>query len=162
VGWPAGGAGQLPFWVVTPDIRASDADREATADRLRIAAQEGRLEPDELEARLSTAYSAKWASELERLTVDVTPAPPPPAALAPVFARPARRTNGFAIASFVLGLVWMWWLGSALAIVFGHIALKQIHRSPATQSGRGLAIAGLALGYLGALTLLLVVAVSAG
>jgi hypothetical protein len=144
---------------VTPDLRASDADRESTAERLRVAATEGRLDPEELEARLSAAYGARWCSELERLTVDVTP-PAPPAA-PPVFVRAQARTNGFAIASLVLGLLWMWWLGSVLAIVFGHVALKQINRSAGTQSGRGLAIAGLALGYFGTLALLLVVAFAA-
>jgi hypothetical protein len=139
------------------DIRASDADREAAAERLRIAATEGRLEPDELDARLTTAYGSRWVSELERLTVDVTPpAPPAPPPAAPTFVRPAARTNGFAVASFVLGLLWMWWLGSALAVVFGHLALKQIRRSGGAQGGRGLAIAGLSLGYFGAVTLLLV------
>jgi Domain of unknown function (DUF4190)/Domain of unknown function (DUF1707) len=142
-------------YLVGVDIRASDADREATVERLRVAATEGRLEPDELEARLATAYRSRWISELERLTVDVTP-PAPSAPVAPTFVRPAARTNGFAVASFVLGLLWMWWLGSALAVVFGHVALSQIRRSGGAQGGRGLAIAGLSLGYFGALTLLLV------
>jgi Domain of unknown function (DUF4190)/Domain of unknown function (DUF1707) len=146
---------------VTPDLRASDVDREATAERLRIASTEGRLDPDELEARLSAAYGARWCSELERLTVDVTPPAPPAPRTPPAFVRPSVRTNGFAIASLVLGIFWMWWIGSALAIVFGHLALKQIRRSAGTQSGRGLAIAGLALGYFGALTLLFVLAFAA-
>jgi hypothetical protein len=149
------------FLLVTPDVRASDADREATAERLRVAATEGRLDADELEARLSAAYGSRWCSELERLTIDVTPPPPAPPP-APMFVRPTVRTNGFAIASFVLGLVWMWWIGSVLAIVFGHVALSQIHRSGGTQSGRALAIAGLVLGYFGATTLLAVLAWAVG
>src|SRR5437879_6309887 len=56
-------------------------------------------------------------------------------------------TNGLAIASLVLGILWIFWLGSILAVVFGHVALGQIRRSK--QSGRGLAIAGLTLGWLG-------------
>ena len=36
-----------------PSLRASDADREAVTERLREAAGEGRLEPDELEDRLA-------------------------------------------------------------------------------------------------------------
>jgi hypothetical protein len=39
-------------------IRASDAEREADALRLRTAAGEGRLEPDELEERLGLALGA--------------------------------------------------------------------------------------------------------
>ncbi|MGZ4611582.1 MAG: DUF4190 domain-containing protein [Kineosporiaceae bacterium] len=69
------------------------------------------------------------------------------------YAYPPRRTSGFAIASFVLSLVWMFWLGSVLAVVFGHIALTEMRRDPGV-GGRGLAIAGLVIGYA-ALALLL-------
>jgi Domain of unknown function (DUF4190)/Domain of unknown function (DUF1707) len=136
----------------TPDLRASDADREATGERLRTAALEGRLDPAELDERMSAAYAARWCSELAALTADVTPAPAPPAR--PTFVRVQGPTNGFAIASMVVGLFWMWWIGSVLAIVFGHVALNQIARSG--QAGRGLAITGLVLGYLGLATLLAV------
>jgi hypothetical protein len=61
----------------------------------------------------------------------------------------SARTNGFAIASLVLGLIWIYWVGSILAIVFGHVAIRQIARSGDQESGRGMAIAGLILGYLG-------------
>jgi hypothetical protein len=140
----------------TPDLRASDADREATAERLRIAALEGRLDPSELDERMSAAYAARYCSELARLTGDVTPPAPPPALPArPTFARASSSTNGLAVASLLLGVFWLWWLGSALAVVFGHVALGQIARTG--QSGRGMAIAGLALGYVGIAMLILVV-----
>ncbi len=61
----------------------------------------------------------------------------------------AINVNGFAIASMVLGIVWIYWIGSILAIVFGHIALRQIKESNGHRSGRGMAIAGLVLGYVG-------------
>ena len=137
-------------------LRASDADREACAERLRVAAMEGRLDSDELEARMEAAYGARWCHQLDTLTLDVTPAPPPMPAVRPAFVRPAKRTNGFAIASLVTAVFWMWWLGSAAAIVLGHVALRQINRSGGRQTGRGLAITGLALGYFGLLTLALV------
>jgi hypothetical protein len=54
-----------------PELRASDAERERTADVLRQAAAEGRLEVDELEERLHTTYAARTHKELERLTADV-------------------------------------------------------------------------------------------
>ncbi|MEU5880390.1 DUF4190 domain-containing protein [Spirillospora sp. NPDC047279] len=63
--------------------------------------------------------------------------------------RPAG-TNGLAIASLVLGILWLCWIGSIVAIVTGFIALGQIRRTG--QSGRGLAIAGIVLGVLGVLT----------
>jgi hypothetical protein len=140
----------------SPGLRASDADREAAAERLRTAALEGRLDPIELDERMTAAYGARWCSELAELTGDVTPAPAPPAQLArPTFVRRQASTNGLAIASLVVGLCWMWWIGSVLAFVFGHVALGQISRTG--QSGRGLAIAGLVLGYLGLASLLVTI-----
>jgi hypothetical protein len=137
------------------ELRASDADREAAVGRLRVAAMEGRLDAEELADRVSSAYSARWCSELERLTVDVTPGTAAPAhpVGAPTFVRPTRQTNGLAIASLVAGFLWMMWLGSIAAIVLGHAALRQIRHSNGRQSGKGLAITGLAFGYFGLLTL---------
>jgi hypothetical protein len=133
------------------DLRASDADREAASERLRVAAIEGRLDPAELDERMAAAYAARWCSELAELTADVTPAPalPPQPAGRPTFVRTGSPTNGLAIASLAVGLRWMWWIGSVLAVVLGHAALKQIARSQGAQSGRGIAIAGLVLGYFG-------------
>lgn len=54
-----------------PELRASDTDRERTADLLRRAAGEGRLTMDELEERLHTTYAARTHRELEGLTADV-------------------------------------------------------------------------------------------
>lgn len=77
-------------------------------------------------------------------------------------APPRTSANGFAIASMVLGIVWIYWIGSALAVVFGHIALRQMRRNP-YEGGRGMAIAGLVLGYvgIGIVSLLIVVVVVA-
>jgi hypothetical protein len=55
-------------------LRASDADREQVAERLRQAATEGRLHDDELEERLGAAFSARTYGELDGLVVDL-PAP---------------------------------------------------------------------------------------
>src|SRR5689334_17203132 len=56
-----------------PQLRASDADRESAAERLRQACLEGRLDSDELEQRLEAAYAGRFVSDLHRLTADVTP-----------------------------------------------------------------------------------------
>ena len=56
-------------------LRASDADRDAVAERLRQAAVEGRLDPDELEQRLHTALRARTYGDLDRLLRDL-PAKP--------------------------------------------------------------------------------------
>ena len=55
-------------------VRASDADRERTADVLRRQAGEGRLEPEELEERLERAFGARTLADLDSLTADL-PAP---------------------------------------------------------------------------------------
>jgi hypothetical protein len=52
-------------------LRASDADRERIATRLRHAATEGRLWPDELEDRLEVALSARTYGELDRVVSDL-------------------------------------------------------------------------------------------
>jgi hypothetical protein len=44
--------------------RAADADREAVAERLRIAAGDGRIDLAELDERLGLAYAAKTYGEL--------------------------------------------------------------------------------------------------
>ena len=52
-------------------LRASDADREAVTERLRTAAAEGRLEPDELEERLHTTLRARTYGELDLVLADL-------------------------------------------------------------------------------------------
>jgi len=59
------------------------------------------------------------------------------------------RTNGMAIASMVLGILWLYWIGSILALVFGYVARRQIAESRGTQGGRGMATAGIVLGWIG-------------
>lgn len=72
--------------------------------------------------------------------------PPPPYAYAPA---PSRGTNGMAVASMVLGILWLYWIGSVLALIFGYVALSQIKATGGTQGGRGMAIAGIVLGWIG-------------
>ncbi|MFL5737146.1 MAG: DUF4190 domain-containing protein [Actinomycetota bacterium] len=59
------------------------------------------------------------------------------------------RTNGMAVASLVLGILWFWWIGSILALIFGYVGKSEIERSNGRQTGRGLAIAGIVLGWIG-------------
>jgi peptidyl-prolyl cis-trans isomerase B (cyclophilin B) len=73
--------------------------------------------------------------------------PPPPYGAYP----PPRPTNALAIVSLVCAFVF-----APLGIVFGHISLSQIKRSG--EQGRGLALAGLIIGYVvTALTVVVVV-----
>jgi hypothetical protein len=62
-----------------------------------------------------------------------------------------RSTNGLAIASFVLSLVWVAGLGSLLAVILGIAAHSSIKRSQGSQSGSGFATAGIVIGIIGLL-----------
>ncbi|MCE7078712.1 DUF1707 domain-containing protein [Streptomyces sp. ST2-7A] len=57
------------------EMRASDTDREAVAERLREAAAEGRIDLTELDERLERTFGAKTYRELEPLTADLPPVP---------------------------------------------------------------------------------------
>jgi len=57
-------------------------------------------------------------------------------------------TNGLAVASMVRGILWLWWVGSVLALIFGYVARSQIKQRPG-QGGDGMAIAGIVLGWVG-------------
>jgi hypothetical protein len=54
-----------------PNLRASDADRDATADRLRRHHTDGRLDQDEFQERLDKCFAAKTVGELAELTRDL-------------------------------------------------------------------------------------------
>ncbi len=91
------------------------------------------------------------------------PAPQPPPAYAQAAPQTAK-TNGFAIASLVLGILWLYWVGSILALVFGYIAKRRIDASGGMETGRGMAIAGIVLGWIGVaiLVILLIAGIGIG
>ena len=57
---------------------------------------------------------------------------------------PAGPTSGMAIASLVVSLLGIGIVG----VILGHLALNEINKSNGYMQGRGLAIAGLIIGYL--------------
>lgn len=65
----------------------------------------------------------------------------------PGWGQPADSTNGMAVASLVLGILWLFWVGSVLALVFGYLAKSQMRQRP--QQGGGMATAGIVLGWIG-------------
>jgi Domain of unknown function (DUF4190) len=80
-------------------------------------------------------------------------APPPPA-----FAYPhsgyytgstPQSTNDLAIVAFVLSILWVFGLGSLLAIILALVARSKIKASHGAQSGAGMATAGLVIGICG-------------
>jgi hypothetical protein len=81
--------------------RAADADRERIVERLRAAAVEGRLRPDELEARLEAALSASTYLELDQVVADL-----PAQAAATGSARRAPELGAFAATAILLLAIW--------------------------------------------------------
>lgn len=71
------------------DIKASDADREQVADRLRRATAEGRLLAHELEERLATALRARTYGELDAVVADLPGQ------------RPARRHQSHELSDYI-------------------------------------------------------------
>ena len=71
------------------------------------------------------------------------------------------RTNGKAIASLVLSLVWVAGLTSILAVIFGFVARREIRESNRTQTGDGLATAGIVIGFVGIAGIVLFIALVA-
>jgi hypothetical protein len=67
----------LPDRTPSGDLRASHAERDTVVEQLREAAAEGRIELDELEARLEVALTARTHAELAPLIADLPPAVPP-------------------------------------------------------------------------------------
>lgn len=65
----------------SPEIRASDAEREQTIERLRLAAGEGRLTLEELADRVESVSGSRTRAELEQATADLPPTDAPAASL---------------------------------------------------------------------------------
>lgn len=61
---------------IEPDARAGDADRKLTAERLKSALDEGRLDLTEYDERLQIAFAAKTYRQLDELVVDIPGAAP--------------------------------------------------------------------------------------
>jgi hypothetical protein len=94
------------------------------------------------------------------VTSSLPPAPPPPPASSPPpppaggwYAPPpvqTASTNGFAVASLVLGIAVLCTgiIGGILAVIFGYMALSRIAESNGRQRGRPMAITGIVLGWI--------------
>jgi uncharacterized membrane protein len=61
----------------------------------------------------------------------------------------AGETNGLAIASLFLAIIWLFGLGSIVAIFLGYVAMKDIRASGGRQSGWAIALAGVIVGIVG-------------
>jgi hypothetical protein len=86
-------------------------------------------------------------------TTPPSPPPPPPAPGQPggYGYQSTPKTNGLAIASLAcsIGGFLVCGIGFILGVVFGYMAKNQIDQSGGTQQGRGMAIAGIIVGWIG-------------
>jgi hypothetical protein len=149
----------------------SSADRDRASDLLRTGLAEGRLDAEEFNNRIARLFSevrtydelwsiiqdqpdASRAMPITAATVPVS-GPTMPTGMAPVYYPQPRDTNGFAIASFVCSVLFLFTLGlgGLVGVVFGHIARHQLRQRP--QGGNGLSIAGLIIGYIGILYMII-------
>ena len=89
--------------------------------------------------------------------VQTTPGAPPVMPYGYAGYAPARRTNGLAVASMILSIVGFIWVlpfvGSIAGAIMGHVALGQIRRTG--EAGRGMALAGVIVGWAGIALLVL-------
>ncbi|MBF8189920.1 DUF1707 and DUF2154 domain-containing protein [Nonomuraea sp. K274] len=76
------------------EVRASDAEREAVVEQLRVASVEGRLSLAELTDRTEAAYTATTQAELALLTQDLPAGGSVPASM-PAPARERRKRRWF-------------------------------------------------------------------
>jgi len=137
-------------------LRASDADRDQVAERLRTAATEGRIATDELDERLGATLAARTYGELEPLIADLpgtSPARRRPATPALSVARvaivlaiavPLMMAMIFVVTGIIAGwMVWAiagWWF-------FGHRRHRHHHRYGAPRHAHRQAGAGGGRGF---------------
>jgi hypothetical protein len=162
VSWQEPESSRHSFYSVTGSererIRAADVDRDHVTRILGTAYSDGRLAEDEYDARLGEALCARTYGELDRLVSDL---PDTQASAASPELRPGSpmaTVNRLAIASIVCGLAQFLVVPLAIpAIILGHTARRQIKRTG--EQGAGMALAGLILGWLVVLVLVISVAV---
>ena len=87
------------------------------------------------------------------------PGPPPPPDYPPpgygYGQQPSPGYNGMAIASMILGVMWLYGVGAILAVIFALVAKRQIRERG--ERGGPLATAGLVLGIIGIVGIVLLV-----
>lgn len=99
------------------DLRASDAERQETAEHLKAAVAAGRLDMDEYDERLQQALAAKTGRDLDDLVRDLPPAhvaTTRPTAGRPVFAPLFIAVAVIAALTLAIGVAhgffFPWWI----------------------------------------------------
>jgi hypothetical protein len=118
-------------------LRVSDAERQAAAERLGAAMADGRLDPIEYDERIALAYAAVTYGDLDRLFVDLPgprnygipqPYPPPyPWPLGPLGPKGQVRSTGLHMLLFVVTFG-----------IWGYVYFFQTHEEMKRHSGEGI------------------------
>jgi hypothetical protein len=150
--WPMPGRASLGRGMSSrASLRASDADREHIAERLRKAAAEGRILTEELEHRLTAAFSARTYGELEPLVADLPrevarrgrqqsslPVPKAAIALMILVGMPVVVAVAVAAAVLLISMFAMWIVVVAVVMwAFGHRLPVYPRRDYRRHSGPG-------------------------
>ncbi|MFI7540211.1 DUF1707 domain-containing protein [Actinoplanes sp. NPDC049599] len=91
-------------------MRAADADRQAVADQLKAALDEGRLDLHEYDERLQQAYAAKTYGDLQPLLGDLPAAALPVPAQRGALAAPAGNATSAELTRRWVMEVWASWI----------------------------------------------------
>lgn len=103
--------------------RAADSDREALAEKLRVALNEGRLELHEYDERVRQAYAARTYAELDGLVADLPAGTlAVPSTTAPAVVTPAAVPAAPGVTRKWLGHVW----GDYLSVVAITVAIWMV------------------------------------
>ena len=71
------------------------------------------------------------------------------------------ESSGKALGSLISGILFFFFPAAIVAVVLGHLALSDINKSAGRLAGRGMAVAGLVLGYTGVLSIPFILIVAA-
>jgi uncharacterized membrane protein len=121
-----------------PTVRRAELTSEI-GDHLQEGLRE--IEPGDEAAVRNMLERLGSPEEIVNAAVDATPSGQ--------IVAPARAMNGYAIASVLLGVLWILGIGSVFALIFGYRARREIKHSADNQTGWGLATAGIVLGWIG-------------
>ncbi|HEY8669712.1 MAG TPA: DUF4190 domain-containing protein, partial [Terriglobales bacterium] len=107
--------------------------------------------------------NAQFCSNCGTLTKQPEFAATPPFASVPYSPPPIPyppQTSGKAVASLICGIINIFPF-CVIAVILGHISLSQIKKSAGRLKGEGLAIAGLIFGYLGLVSIPIILIIAA-
>ncbi|MEV0201463.1 DUF1707 domain-containing protein [Nonomuraea sp. NPDC050691] len=127
------------------EVRASDGDREAAAERLRVAVEVGCLDLREFDERVGLAYQSVTRHDLAELLADL----PDPAVPAP---DPASRPPGRAPLPGWLKVLWAIWSVALVVSVASWVVEAVSDPCPVDFSPGGLAGPGVVLMVLTVVT----------